>query len=124
MTCDGGRPRRDGKFGVPSGTLPPTARSAGWWQVQQEDLTKDSFIEVSTRCSLHYISRGTRFVADEILHDAPDNNWVVTGPHVMIVGAEARSMLEGYPREATADPSKPYVMWPGTPYEHLMLPVE
>jgi hypothetical protein len=22
------------------------------------------------------------------------------------------------------DPTKPYVMWPGTPYEHLMLPVK
>jgi len=24
---------------------------------------------------------------------------------------------------AGADPTKPYVMWPGTQYEHLMLPV-
>ncbi|HEU4620200.1 MAG TPA: hypothetical protein VFV10_19345 [Gammaproteobacteria bacterium] len=53
-----------------------------------------------------------------------DNNWVVTGPHVMIVGAAAKEMMQGYPRGAKADPSKPYVMWPGTPYEHLMLPVK
>jgi hypothetical protein len=33
-------------------------------------------------------------------------------------------MLEGYPRDAKADPTKPYVMWAGTPYEHLMLPVK
>ncbi len=52
-----------------------------------------------------------------------DNNWVRTGAHVMIVGADAKSMLQGYPREAKADPNSPYVMWPGTPYEHLMLPV-
>lgn len=52
----------------------------------------------------------------------PDNNWVQTGAHVMIVGSGAK-LLEGYPREAKADPAKPYVMWPGTPYEHLMLPV-
>ena len=51
------------------------------------------------------------------------NNWVKTGPHVMIVGAEAESMMQGYPRSATPDPAKPYVMWPGTPYEHLMLPI-
>jgi hypothetical protein len=55
--------------------------------------------------------------------ETADNNWVRTGAHVMIVGAEAKSMMEGYPREAKADPAKPYVMWPGTPYEHLMLPV-
>ncbi len=53
-----------------------------------------------------------------------DNNWVKTGPHVMVVGAEARSMMQAYPREPKADPDKPYVMWPGTPYEHLMLPVK
>jgi hypothetical protein len=51
-----------------------------------------------------------------------DNNWIRTGPHVMIVGSGAK-MLDGYPREAKADPAAPYVMWPGTPYEHLMLPV-
>jgi hypothetical protein len=53
-----------------------------------------------------------------------DNNWIKTGAHVMIVGAGAKSMLEGYPREVKADPKKPYVMWSGTPYEHLMLPVK
>jgi hypothetical protein len=30
----------------------------------------------------------------------------------------------GYPRSAdVSDPTQPYVMFPGTPYEHLMLPV-
>jgi hypothetical protein len=55
--------------------------------------------------------------------ETPENNWVKTGAHVMIVGAEAKPMMQNYPREAKADPNKPYVMWPGTPYEHLMLPV-
>jgi hypothetical protein len=49
------------------------------------------------------------------------NNWVKTGPHVMIVGAS--SMMQGYPRDPKPDTSRPYVMWPGTPYEHLMIPV-
>ena len=56
--------------------------------------------------------------------EKPDNNWVKTGSHVMIVGAEAKSMMSGYPRDAKPDPTRPYVMWPGTPYEHLMLPVK
>ena len=55
--------------------------------------------------------------------ETADNNWVKTGAHVMIVGSEAKSMIDGYPHAAKADPAKPYVMWPGTPYEHLMLPV-
>jgi hypothetical protein len=54
--------------------------------------------------------------------EEPGNNWIKTGAHVMIVGSGAK-MLDGYPREAKADPARPYVMWPGTQYEHLMLPV-
>jgi hypothetical protein len=54
----------------------------------------------------------------------PNNNWIKTGPHVMIVGAEAKSMMLAYPRDAKGDVNKPYVMWPGTPYEHLMLQVK
>jgi len=54
----------------------------------------------------------------------PDNNWVKTGSHVMIVGGEAKAMMAGYPRDANPDPKKPYVMWPGSAYEHLMIPVK
>jgi hypothetical protein len=51
----------------------------------------------------------------------PNNNWISTGSHVMVVGA--KGLMEGYPRDAKPDTSRPYVMWAGTPYEHLMLPV-
>ncbi len=53
----------------------------------------------------------------------PGNHWVQDGPHVMIVGGAVKEMIAGYP--ATPDPNikEPYVMWPGTPYQHLMLPV-
>ena len=53
----------------------------------------------------------------------PGNHWVQTGAHVMIVGPAARTMAD-YPRTADPDPTKPYVMWPGSPYQHLMLPVK
>ena len=52
-----------------------------------------------------------------------DNHWIQTGSHVMIVGPAAQSMA-GYPKTADADPTRPYVMWPGSPYEHLMIPVK
>jgi hypothetical protein len=52
---------------------------------------------------------------------AAGNHWVKTGPHVMVVGG---GIMPGYPRDADPDTSKPYVMWAGTPYEHLMLPVK
>ena len=53
---------------------------------------------------------------------AADNNWVKTGPHVMVMNA--MDMMAGYPAEAKPDTSKPYVMWAGTPYQHLMMPVK
>ncbi len=52
----------------------------------------------------------------------PNNNWIKTGPHMMIVGATG--MVDAYPRQAKPDTSQPYVMFAGTPYEHLMLPVK
>jgi hypothetical protein len=53
----------------------------------------------------------------------PDNHWVKTGSHVMIVGPVVKTMEE-YPRNPDADPTRAYVMWPNTPYEHLMIPTK
>ena len=50
-----------------------------------------------------------------------ENDWLKTGPHIMIVGD--KGMLAGYPSGAKPDTSAPYVMWAGTPYAHLMVPV-
>jgi hypothetical protein len=52
----------------------------------------------------------------------PGNNWIKTGKHVMIMNAT--DMMAGYPTDAKPDTSKPYVMWSGTPYAHLMVPME
>lgn len=51
------------------------------------------------------------------------NHWIKTGPHVMVVGADA-AFYDQYPKDADPDTSVPYVMWPGTPYQHLMAPVK
>lgn len=51
-----------------------------------------------------------------------DNHWVTTGPHVMIFGPGVKS--SGYPSTPDADPAKPYVMRPNTPYAHLMIPTK
>jgi hypothetical protein len=51
------------------------------------------------------------------------NHWIQTGPHVMIVGAES-SFYDLYPKNPDPDTSVPYVMWAGTPYQHLMAPVK
>jgi hypothetical protein len=51
------------------------------------------------------------------------NHWIKTGPHVMLVGADAAFYAQ-YPHGADPDTSVPYVMWAGTPYQHLMMPVK
>src|SRR5256886_13170163 len=51
------------------------------------------------------------------------NHWVKTGPHVMIVGADP-AFYDGYPKDADPNTAVPYVMWAGTPYQHLMAPVK
>lgn len=50
-------------------------------------------------------------------------HWIRTGPHVMVVGPAAKSM-PGYVKGDDPDTSKPYVMFAGTPYEHLMIPLK
>jgi hypothetical protein len=50
----------------------------------------------------------------------PGEKWVDTGPHVMVLNIGNR--FDGYPTTAT-NTKVPYVMFAGTPYAHLMIPV-
>ena len=50
-----------------------------------------------------------------------ENDWVKTGPHIMIVGS--KEILAGHPSGGKPDTTVPYVMWAGTPYAHLMVPI-
>ena len=50
-----------------------------------------------------------------------ENAWIETGPHLMVVGSP--DVLKGHPSGAKPDTRAPYVMWAGTPYAHLMIPV-
>ena len=51
-----------------------------------------------------------------------DNDWIKTGPHLMVVGS--KEILAGHPSGAKPDTAAPYVMWAGTPYAHLMVPLK
>ncbi len=51
------------------------------------------------------------------------NHWIKTGAHVMLVGADD-AFYDGYPKHADPDTRVPYVMWAGTPYQHLMAPIK
>lgn len=52
-----------------------------------------------------------------------NGHWIKTGPHLMIVGADA-AFYAAYPKGPDPDTKNPYVMWAGTPYQHLMVPVK
>ncbi|MGH8253201.1 MAG: hypothetical protein ACRES2_04120 [Steroidobacteraceae bacterium] len=54
---------------------------------------------------------------------AANNHWIKTGPHLMLAGADA-AFYDAYPKDTDPDTSRPYVMWAGTPYQHLMVPVQ
>ena len=54
---------------------------------------------------------------------AAGNHWIRTGAHVMIVGA-GQGFYDLYPKGADPDTHAPYVMWAGTPYQHLMVPMK
>ncbi len=51
------------------------------------------------------------------------DHWIKTGPHLMIAGADS-AFYDAYPKQTDPDTSQPYVMWAGTPYQHLMVPVK
>ncbi|MGA7951904.1 MAG: hypothetical protein WCA07_00140 [Gloeobacterales cyanobacterium] len=48
------------------------------------------------------------------------NQWVVAPPHVMVLYPDPK-MLEAYPTDPKS--GGPWVMWKGTPYAHVMVPV-
>jgi hypothetical protein len=50
-------------------------------------------------------------------------HWMQEPPHVMIFNYSGA--IQDYPKPGeTPDMTQPWVMWAGTPYEHLMLPVK
>lgn len=49
-----------------------------------------------------------------------DNDWVVTGPHVMVIVPDPASLDN---MSSDAKNGGPWVMWRGTPYAHIMVPV-
>lgn len=51
--------------------------------------------------------------------ETPDNQWVVEGPHVMVLVPDNAS-LDAVSTDYTT--GEPYVMWKGTPYAHIMVP--
>lgn len=75
------------------------------------------------RIGISYMLRGDFPVSNTdpaATEPTADNEWIAdSGPHVMIVVPDP-SILEGLP---TSPGDGPWVMWAGTPYAHIMVPV-
>lgn len=60
-------------------------------------------------------------------HDPTESHehfsWAEGGPHIMVVGRSARETANFDFHALNADPARAHLMYPGTRYEHLMLPM-
>ena len=52
--------------------------------------------------------------------DSVPGQWIESGPHLMLMPKDPATLVD-YPTDFTI--GAPYVMFPGTPYAHLMIPV-
>ncbi|MBI2819326.1 MAG: hypothetical protein HYX73_05035 [Acidobacteria bacterium] len=50
----------------------------------------------------------------------PGKQWLMEPPHLMVFGAK----IEPSVHSNVPNTTRPWVMWKGTPYEHVMVPVK
>lgn len=93
------------------------------WQAWGEAWVKKAEPPKITSPGIAYMLRGDKGGSNTdpyAKERTADNQWVVSPPHIMMLVPDLAS-LEGYP----TDPKNggPWVMYKGTPYVHLMIPV-
>lgn len=92
------------------------------WMAWNDAYASGAEPEVS-RPGIAYMLRGGSDPSNTdpmALEPAPGEEWVVSPPHIMVL------VPGGFdPADFTIDhhAGEPYIMWEGTPYEHLMVPV-
>jgi hypothetical protein len=101
----------------------PMCGDRQWMSLLDAYINQRDEVEV-TAVGISYMLRGDDGVSNiDPFAEGPtaDNEWVTTGPHLMLIVPDP-SLLEGIP----TDPSYggPYVMWRDTPFVHVMIPVE
>ena len=99
----------------------PMCMDGPWMQWAQAWMNKAPF--QATSIGISYMLAGDEGASNIDPYaegKTDDNQWIVEGPHLMIITPDME-MLNSLP----TDPSNggPYVMWKGTPYAHIMVPV-
>ena len=103
------------------GGAAPMCNDAVWMEWADAYLNKGEY--AGGKLGLSYMLAGDEGASNiDPYAEGPteDNQWIVEGPHLMLLVPDA-AMLEGM----STDPwnGGPYVMWKGTPYAHIMVPV-
>jgi hypothetical protein len=92
------------------------------WQVWAEAWMNKSQPKISST-GIAYMLKGDTGASNTdpfAMTPSPTNQWVTSPPHTMVLYPDTK-MLDAFP----TDPKNggPWVMWKGTPYAHLMVPV-
>ena len=118
------RPGTNGWHCMPAsgpGSTHPMCNDKVWMRALDALSKKADF--KTDRVGISYMLAGDDLVNNADPFDTkrdPGEVWVQEGPHLMIIVPDPK-MLEGI----SDDPNNggPYVMWKGTPYTHIMVPV-
>jgi len=92
------------------------------WQKWMEAWMNKTGLKIDAT-GIGYMLRGDKGASNtDPYATAPtaDNQWVVDPPHVMVLYRDPK-MLDAYPTDPKS--GGPWVMWKGTPYAHVMVPV-
>lgn len=101
----------------------PACLDPQWMEMLGAHMSGNEAFE-ATSVGLAYMLRGDAGASNIdpfATEPTPENEWVVTGPHLMLIFPDP-STLAGIPTEPSG--GGPYVMWPDTPFAHVMIPVE
>jgi len=92
------------------------------WQKWAEAWMSKSPLKINST-GIAYMLRGDNGASNTdpyATKPTADNQWVVTPAHVMVLYQDPK-MLDAYPTDPKS--GGPWVMWKGTPYAHVMVPV-
>ncbi|WP_206485669.1 hypothetical protein [Thalassotalea sp. G2M2-11] len=108
---------------VMPGDKNPICNDETWMTMMNALGNKEEF--TADRIGLSYMLKGDKGagVSNSTPYHADHKNakdYVETGPHLMVI--VPKELLNGIP----TDPSVggPYIMWGGTPYAHIMIPID
>ena len=108
--------------GTPAGRHAPMCLDEIWLGAMQAYAHHDTGFRPQ-RVGIAYMLAGdvgTSNINPYDEHRTATNQWVEEGPHLMMIEPDS-ARLQGL----STDPNNggPYVMWPNTPYAHIMIPV-